>query len=60
MATHRTSTPIPPKKCVIARQNRIPLGTASRLESTEAPVVVKPDIVSKTAGMGSMMTPDNT
>ncbi|OPX87122.1 MAG: hypothetical protein A4E52_01424 [Pelotomaculum sp. PtaB.Bin013] len=44
-----TMVPMPPRKWVKLRQNRIPCGRISTLGITEAPVVVKPDIVSKKA-----------
>lgn len=38
---------MPPIQCVKERQNSRPLGRCSTAGSTEAPVVVKPETVSK-------------
>ena len=45
--------PIPPNQCVKLRQNKTVFGTAARLVIAVAPVVVRPDILSKTAEIGS-------
>ena len=42
-----TSTPMPPSQWVKERQNRIPRGSASMSTRMVAPVVVKPEQVSK-------------
>ena len=51
--TARVSTmiPIPPSQWVRLRQKRRPRGTTSMSVSTEEPVVVKPDMVSKKASV---------
>ena len=41
--------PKPPIHCVMLRQNKSPWGSDSMLSSTVAPVLVKPDMVSKKA-----------
>ena len=38
-----TSTPMPPSQWVKARQNKMPLGSASMSVKMVAPVVVKPE-----------------
>ena len=45
----KNTMPNPPNHCVRLRQNRMPWGNDSMLSSTVAPVVVKPDMVSKKA-----------
>ena len=47
----KNTIPIPPIHCVRLRQNSIPCESDSMLLSTEAPVVVKPDMVSKKASV---------
>jgi len=51
MATVSTTIPIPPNQWVVERQNKIDLGRDSISVRIEAPVVVKPDIVSKNASV---------
>ena len=46
-ASDSTSTPMPPAQWVKLRQNNRPLGSASTSVSIVAPVVVKPETVSK-------------
>ena len=46
-----TSTPMPPIQCVKLRQKSIPCPIASTFVRIEAPVVVKPLTVSKSASM---------
>ena len=48
MASRNTSTPMPPSQWVKLRQYRSPLGRASTSVRMLAPVVVKPETVSKT------------
>ena len=50
-AIMNTSTPIPPMKCEKLRQNRIERGRDSTSVRMEAPVVVRPETVSKKASM---------
>ena len=49
--------PIPPIQCVKLRQNNIPLGSDSISVNMEAPVVVKPDDVSKKASINEGIAP---
>ncbi len=58
MATPRTMNPIPPSHWVMLRQRRMPGCTASMSASTVEPVVVKPDIDSKSASAGWGMAPE--
>ena len=53
----RTMIPIPPNHWVKERQKSTPWGRDSMSEKTVAPVVVKPDIDSKIAGIGSVSVP---
>ncbi len=46
-ASMKTSIPMPPTQCVKLRQNSTLIGRASISESIVAPVVVKPETVSK-------------
>ncbi len=50
----RTMIPIPPSQWVKERQKRMPWGSASISVKTVAPVVVKPDMDSKTAGTNAL------
>ena len=52
MATARTTMPMPPIQWVKLRQKRSPRGSEVGLGRIDAPVVVKPLIVSKYASMG--------
>ena len=47
MAMVKNTIPKPPIHCISERQNRMPWGNTSTSSMIEAPVVVKPDIVSK-------------
>ncbi len=58
-ASDSTTMPIPPNHCVTQRQSCNPCGNASMSVSMVAPVVVKPDMVSKNASMGDEMQPDS-
>jgi len=49
MATARMMMPMPPNHWVSARHKRMPCGRGSMFRMTVAPVVVKPDMVSKNA-----------
>ena len=49
IARVNTSTPMPPIHWVMARQSRVAQGRSSMLDNTVAPVVVKPETVSKKA-----------
>ena len=51
IAIINTRTPMPPIQCVKLRQKSKDFGRASTSERIEAPVVVKPDTVSKRASM---------
>ena len=51
MASRNTSTPMPPSQWLKLLQYRIPLGTPSTWGRMEAPVVVNPDTISKSASM---------
>jgi len=51
MANDRTMMPMPPIQWVRLRQNRMPRGRDSMSERMLAPVVVKPDMVSKKASV---------
>ena len=51
MASMKTSTPIPPIQCVKLRQNSIPFGKPSITRKIDAPVVEKPEHVSKNASI---------
>ena len=46
-ATKRTTIPIPPSQLVMLRQKRMDLALSSITVNVVAPVVVKPDIISK-------------
>ena len=52
--------PMPPSQCVSDRQNSMPIGNASTSRRIVAPVVVKPDAVSKYASKILGMLPDTT
>ena len=56
-ARTNTRTPIPPIQWVKLRQNRIPRGKCSTAGRMVAPVVVKPETVSKNASMGLVIAP---
>ena len=58
MASKKTSTPMPPTQWVKLRQKRRPLGSPSTAGRMEAPVVVKPETVSKRASTRFGMAPD--
>ena len=60
IASTNTSTPIPPTKCVKLRQKSIPRPSDSISVSMLAPVVVKPDTVSKKASTKDGMHPSMT
>ena len=49
IAIEMTTIPNPPSQWVIARQKRMPWDNSSILSRIDAPVVVKPDMVSKKA-----------
>ena len=51
MASRNTSTPMPPIQWLKLRQNSSACPSASTSERMEAPVVVKPDTISKSASM---------
>ena len=51
MASRNTSTPMPPIQCVKLRQKSMHLSRLSISLSMLAPVVVKPEIVSKSASV---------
>ena len=50
-AIRNTSTPMPPLQCVKQRQNAVARESSSTEDSTLAPVVVNPDIVSNRASI---------
>ena len=50
-ANTNTSTPIPPIQCVKLRQNKEQCASTSTSDKILAPVVVKPEIVSKRASV---------
>ena len=54
-ATVKNTIPKPPTQCVIIRQKSIDLGNDSISCNIVAPVVVKPDIVSKKASVKPVM-----
>ena len=58
IARRNTRTPIPPIQCVKLRQKSIHLDNASTSDKMLAPVVVKPDIVSKSASVNEGISPD--
>ena len=58
MANDRTIMPMPPIQWVRLRQNRMPRGRDSTSVSMLAPVVVKPDMVSKKASVKEGMAPE--
>ena len=55
----RTTIPMPPSQCVVARHISMPRGTGSISRMTDAPVVVKPDIASKYASVKEGIVPSN-
>ena len=59
-ARRKTSTPMPPTQWVKLRQKRMPLGSPSTAGRMEAPVVVKPETVSKRASTRFGMAPERT
>ncbi len=59
MAIPSTMIPIPPSHCVALRQSRMPGSVASMSVSTVEPVVVKPDMDSKSAAAGERRVPEN-
>jgi hypothetical protein len=58
MATASTTMPMPPSQWVVERHRRMDLGRASTSVKMEAPVVVKPDMLSKKASAGFFVTPE--
>ena len=60
IAIKNTSTPIPPIQCVKLRQKISDFGNASTSVKMDAPVVVNPETVSKTASAKSFIYPENT
>lgn len=56
-AMEKMTIPKPPIHCKIDLQNRMPWGWLSRLLRMEAPVVVKPDMVSKKASVTESVVP---
>ncbi len=60
IAKVRTKIPIPPNQCVKERQKRSPLGKLSISGITVAPVVVKPETVSKKASTKLGTLPEKT
>ena len=59
MASDSTMMPMPPIQCVRLRQKSRPCGTASMSVRMEAPVVVKPDMVSKKASVKLGIAPES-
>ena len=57
MARRKTSTPIPPIQCVKLRHRSEQCESTSTSERMLAPVVVKPDIVSKRASVKDVISP---
>ncbi len=57
IAITSTMMPMPPSQCVSDRQKSTPWGRDSTSANTVAPVVVKPDIASKSAAIGESRTP---
>ena len=57
-AITNTSTPIPPTQCVKLRHISIDFGSASTSVKMDAPVVVKPETVSKSASINEGIAPD--
>ena len=59
-AITNTSTPMPPTQCEKLRQNSTPCGSVSTCGRIDAPVVVKPEIISNSAstyeGIAPLMT----
>ena len=51
MASKNTSTPIPPSQWLKLRQYKIPRDKSSTTGTIDAPVVVKPETISKNASM---------
>lgn len=58
MARPRTTMPRPPSQWVKLRQKRMPGATTSTSRITEAPVVVNPEMLSKTKSAGWGRTPE--
>ena len=56
-AIMNTSTPMPPTQCVKLRQNNRPWPSASTSVRIDAPVVVKPETVSKNASINDGILP---
>ena len=56
-AMTNTNTPIPPTQCEKLRQNSTPCGSSSTSGTMDAPVVVKPEIISNSASMYEGMAP---
>ncbi len=52
-----TMIPMPPSQWVRERQKRMPWGSRSMLSNTVAPVVVNPDMDSKSAAQKECSTP---
>ena len=57
MAMVKNTIPKPPIHCISERQNSMPWGKVSRSSMMLAPVVVKPDMVSKYASVMLLMEP---
>jgi|GEM_PF-3273277 len=55
-----TTIPMPPIQWLSERQKRIDFGSASTSVSMEAPVVERPDMVSKNASVGEGIAPETT
>ena len=58
-ASRKTNTPMPPIQCVKLRQNKLQCERASTSLRIEAPVVVKPDTVSKSASVNEGISPES-
>ena len=56
-ASVNSRIPRPPNHCIRQRHNRMDLGTPSRVERMDTPVVVNADIVSKNASVTDMCVP---
>ena len=59
MASRKTSTPMPPIQCVKLRQSSAACERASTSERMLAPVVVKPEMVSKSASVNDGISREN-
>ena len=60
MASRNTRTPMPPTQWLKLRQYMMPLGRLSTSGRMEAPVVVKPETISKSASMNFGIAPEST